>query len=495
MSKKKNKRPVTTETPRQDAFDSAWAKFRPLVPPEELAAVEESFSHPLCQAFRINPLKTDREHIAAAAERYGWTLEEISFCPDAYRVREAETLPSLSAEHAAGHFYIQDSASMVPVMLYDEDRIESKPLILDLAASPGGKTTHLCARSMDRGLILANDSSASRISALKNVLRNWGSVRHAVTNFPGESYGSWFPNTFDLILLDAPCSMQSLVSIDSHPMRPITEREEKALAQRQTALLESALRALKPGGQIVYSTCTLSPDEDEAVVDSVLHTFAGKIRVLDAGKRLPYPAPGLTKSLTQNFDPSVAGTVRLWPHRYETAGFFASLLEKTDDFGGEIQMPPERHWSKSSFSIVKPTLAADYAVWMNDQLGIDLDDLLSRNEYILQQRGDEIWMLPDRFLERFDTLPCKSIGMRAATVTPGGFVPDSDWVSRFFNEIKGERLALDPGECAAWRSGQDLHRDTEASQKGAVILLTDENGIFIGAGKVSSNRIRNFNKS
>ena len=139
----------------------------------------------------------------------------------------------------------------------------------------------------------------------------------------------------DLILLAAPCSMQSLVSLDSHPMRPISEREEKALAQRQTALLQSALKALRPGGQIVYSTCTLSPDEDEAVVDDILHRFHGKVRVCDAAERLPWPAPGITSAYGREFDPSLKGAVRLWPHRYGTAGFFACLLEKTDYFAAD----------------------------------------------------------------------------------------------------------------------------------------------------------------
>ena len=491
MAKKKR---IVTETPRQDAFDAAWEKFRPLVPAEELAAVEESFTRPLAQTFRINPLKTDLGQLEKMAARYGWKLEPVAFCPEGFRLLEAEKIPSMTAEHAAGQLYIQDSASMVPVMLYDAERLADAPLILDLAASPGGKTTHLCARSMDRGLILANDSSASRITALKTVLKNWGCVRNAVTNFPGESYGDFFPNTFDLILLDAPCSMQSLVSIDSHPMRPISEREEMALAQRQTALLTSALRALKPGGQLVYSTCTLSPDEDEAVVDAVLKRFPGKVRVADAGKRLPTPAPGLTRTPNAVFDPTLAGTVRLWPHRFQTAGFFASLLEKTDDFDESAEMPPVRPWSKSSFSAVPGSTERDYAAWTAEQLGVDLKDLLSEIGCVLQQRGDELWMLPERFLERFETLPCKSIGIRAAKCSAGGFIPDRDWISRFFTRIAGERRVLSPEACAMWRTGQDIHTETAGLAKGRLILMTDDHGVFIGSGRVSGERIRNLEK-
>ena len=498
MGKKKNSTGKISETPRLDAFEAAWAKYRPLVPEEELSALEASLNKPLLQAFRLNPLKTDEAALAEMAERYGWELEPIAFCPEGRKVRSAQVAPSMTSEHRMGHYYIQDSASMLPVRLFDREKLAAAPLILDLAASPGGKTTHLAARSMDRGLVIANDSSASRIPALKTVLKNWGSVHHAITQFPGESYGDWFPNTFDLILLDAPCSMQSLVSLDSHPMRPITEREEKALAQRQTALLRSALKALKPGGQIVYSTCTLSPDEDEAVVDAILKSFPGTVRVLDAAERLPHPAPGLISAYGTSFDPAVKGAVRLWPHRYETAGFFACLLEKTDYFApGDHTDPasvPYRPWSKSSFSDPKPADIEELRTRMADSLGLSLDDLLEELQLVMRQRGGELWTLPERFLESFSTLPCKSVGMRAAILTAGGPVPDNDWVSRFFSRTKGTRITPDPEQTVQWLHGADIRTDTSGLPKGAIVMILDEAQVFLGCGKVSGDRIRNFNK-
>lgn len=498
MAKKKKTNKMISETPRQDAFEAAWEKYRPLVPAEELPALEESLHKPLLQAFRLNPLKTNPEALSVMAQRYGWELEPIAFCPEGVRVRSAHTLPSMTVEHRMGHYYIQDSASMMPVMLYDEDWLKDKPLILDLAASPGGKTTHLIGRSLDRGLVLANDSSASRIPALKTVLKNWGSISHAITQFPGESYGDWFPNTFDLILLDAPCSMQSLVSLDSHPMRPITEREEKALAQRQTSLLQSALKALRPGGQIVYSTCTLSPDEDEAVVDAILRSFPGKVRVCDAAERIPWPAPGVTSAYGQEFDPSVKGSVRLWPHRYETAGFFACLLQKTDSFepaaADRENTPPYRPWDKSNFSPVKPAEVGDLALRLSDSLGLSLDGLCRETGTLIRKRGDEFWMLPERFLETFSSLPCKSVGMRIASQSTGGLIPDNDWVCRFFSLTSGNRITADAEMKQQWLSGADIRPDLNGLSKGSIVMVLDENGIFLGCGRVSADRIRNFNK-
>ncbi len=495
MAKKKRTKNIS-ETPRRDAFDAAWAKYRPLVPSEELASLEACLHQSPAQTIRLNPLKTGEKTLSNMTERYGMSFEPISFCPEGQRVLSAETQPGRTAEHRGGYFYIQDSASMLPAMLYDAERLTDSPLILDLAASPGGKTTHLAARSMDRGLIIANDSSVSRIPALKTVMKNWGSLNHAVTQFPGESYGEWFPNTFDLVLLDAPCSMQSLVSIDSHPMRPITEREEKALAQRQTALLKSALSALKPGGQLVYSTCTLSPDEDEAVVDAVLKAFPGRVHVADAAGRIPYPAPGVTEAYGTSYDPAVKGAVRLWPHRYGTAGFFACLLEKTDAFSYDIpdSSAPVRPWSKSGYSDVKPAVIADLAAWLDDQLGLDLDALCTEYGMELYARGDEFWMLPSRYAADFSTLPSKSVGMRMAVRTAGGFVPDNDWVCRFFSRAAGIQLVPDDEQILEWVNGGDIRPDCEKLPKGQIVLIKDAYGIFLGCGKISGDRVRNFNK-
>ncbi len=498
MGKKKQTGKNISETPRRDAFEAAWEKYRPLVPEDELPALEDSLTKPLLQAFRINPLKTDAKALTGMSERYGWETEPIAFCPEGYRIRSAATAPSMTAEHRMGHYYIQDSASMMPVMLYDAARLNDHPLILDLAASPGGKTTHLAACSNDLGLVIANDSSASRIPALKTVLKNWGAVNHAITQFPGESYGDWFPNTFDLILLDAPCSMQSLVSLDSHPMRLITEREEAALVQRQTALLRSALKALKPGGQIVYSTCTLSPDEDEAVVDNILHAFPGSIRVIDAAERIPRPAPGLTAAYGIKFDTSLCGAVRLWPHRYETAGFFACLLEKTEAFDlrsdSDPGNVPYRPWEKSSFTPVRQADLADLISWMEDSFDLPLEEICAEQGSVIWQRGDEFWMLPERYVTSFSSLPSKSVGMRIAARTSGGLIPDNDWICRFFSRTQGIRIIPDEDHEREWLAGSDIRPDVRPLSKGAAVMVVNRYGTFLGCGKVSGDRIRNLKK-
>ena len=174
---------------------------------------------PLPTGIRLNPLKVmPQEAIADLAQRYGWGVSPVPFCAQAWAIDKADTSPGNTLEHRMGQYYLQDVASMVPGSLFDFEQASDSPLVLDLAASPGGKTTHLISRSQDRGLIIANDASQGRIPALRAVLASWGGINQIITRYPGESFGAWYPETFDIVLLDAPCSMENLRPTPAHPL-------------------------------------------------------------------------------------------------------------------------------------------------------------------------------------------------------------------------------------------------------------------------------------
>ncbi len=276
MAKRKQKSPSPSSSPLSDAL----VRFQPLLSAGEFARLQDELQRPLHLSLRANPLKCPHPAQSAAewAARYAWELQPVPYCPAGWWVTQFQSPPSQTLEHHMGHFYIQDAASMLPVELFDFTGLDS-PLILDLAASPGGKTTHLISRANDRGLTLANDSSLDRIQALRIVLQNWGALSSVVAHYPGEKFGAWYPNTFDHVLLDAPCSMQGLRSTEAHPMRPITAREQESLAKRQARLLQSAFQAVKVGGQVVYSTCTLAPQEDEGVLQALLDLYPGAVQL------------------------------------------------------------------------------------------------------------------------------------------------------------------------------------------------------------------------
>ena len=193
------KRRAHTAKPNGPVIDP-WVWAKEYLSPSEFDALKQSLKSEFPLSIRINQVKSNpKEAIEKLESRYGWTSTPIPFCDSGYWIKESKPSPSKTIEHRLGYYYMQEAASMLPVEMFDFEGIPN-PLILDMAASPGGKTTHLCDKTMDQGLIIANDGSRSRMNALRIVLQNWGAINQAITNMPGEWYGSAYPETFDAVL-------------------------------------------------------------------------------------------------------------------------------------------------------------------------------------------------------------------------------------------------------------------------------------------------------
>ncbi len=489
MTRKKKRTPPT---PRAGApIESALARFQPLLAPEDYTALLAELERPLYSALRANPLKCDPEtDLPRWAGRYGWQLEPVPYCPTGRWVPQAETPISATPEHRLGFYYIQDAASMLPPELFDFSRV-SAPLILDLAASPGGKTTHISARTCDRGLVIANDSSVERITALRIVLSTWGSINNAVTHFPGEKFGAWFPETFDFVLLDAPCSMQGIRTTESHPMRAITDHEISSLAARQARLLASAFIALRPGGQVVCSTCTLTPEEDEGVLDALLRQFPGAVQIENLQSRLRHPAPGLSKAGLREFDPAVQGAARLWPHRFGTSGFFAALITKTASVNAPAQDSPARPLERTGFEPLAPAKTRDLIQIFRDEYGFDLNAPLADQDLSLWRRGPRLFAFPNTYLERFSALPVQSLGLPLGDESAGSFQLAHEWAARFGSRFQNGVVLLDDAQAQAWLRGEDLPL-TGAHPDGATLVIRDEWGRNLGRGRVLGEHLKNL---
>src|SRR5512143_1177075 len=373
-------------------------RYRPLLTAEEFARLQDAVACPLPAALRVNTLKIDLDTARATWPiEYGWRVQPVPFCEAGWQISVHEESLSRTTEHRTGFYYLQDAASMLPAEMFD-DSIEF-PLILDMAASPGGKTTHLAGRIDDRGVILANDSSSGRIAALRANLQTWGAFSTALTSYPGERYGEWFPDTFDRVLLDAPCSGESLRTAERRKTRFVSQTERLQLQRRQVKLLDSALRAVKPGGQVVYSTCTLAPEEDEAVLDAVLKKYPQQIALESVDRLLPVPAPGLTRDGEQVFHSDMSKAVRLWPHLYDTSGFFAALMRKRDSLVSESSAPPERSLKRAGFTVLKENERRAITARLKDTYGFDLEPVaLARQRLELLQRNDAIYAVPEQLL-------------------------------------------------------------------------------------------------
>ena len=490
--KRKHKNPASELSPEE--FQSlSLQRFEPLLTVDEYNLLQVEVKRPLLPAIRINPLKSTTTAILDWQARYGWKVSTIPFCGEGYWVDDKTGIPvSQTVEHRLGLYYIQEAASMLPVGLFDIDTAEPG-LTLDLAASPGGKTTHLVSRTLDHGLVLANDSSQGRIPALRIVLQNWGAVNTAISQFPGEKLGAWFPETFDRALIDAPCSMQGLRTAESHTSRPVTEKESSNLSKRQAALLSSALQAVKVGGQVVYSTCTLLPEEDEGVVDHVLRRFGSVVRLVDVQSKLPSPAPGLTKNGIQQYDPKVSKTLRLWPHRLGTAGFFACLFEKTAPLDLPTQTAPARPLSRARFLPVSMSDEQKIIHQLQTEYGFDLCTVLAEYSLTLMQRLEKVIAFPTRILDNFSELPLEFAGILLGELNPEGLTISHEWATRFGSRFSDGQITLTEEQTSLWLRGEDcFDLTTIHGEKGQVLIVRNPQGLVIGRGKVLKDRLKNL---
>jgi len=468
-----------------------FKNYQHLLSVDQFDQLQQACARPLAPALRVNTLKINLDTVRSTWPiEYGWHVQPVPFCESGWQITgNAESL-SRTIEHRTGFYYLQDAASMLPAEMFDY-AIEF-PLILDMAASPGGKTTHLAAKIDDRGVILANDSSSGRVAALRSNLQTWGSFSTALTSYPGERYGEWFPDTFDQVLLDAPCSGESLRTAERRKTRLVSQTERLQLQRRQIKLLDSALRAVKPGGQVVYSTCTLAPEEDEAVLDALLDRYPQQIAIELVDRMLPISAPGLTRDGDHVFHPDVSKAVRLWPQLYDTSGFFAALIRKRDTIASELASPPERSLTHAGFEALKESQHRALITSLSDTYGFDFNAVLEQQHLELLQRNDSIYAVPDQLLNHFADFPCIAIGMLVGEWVGDRFIPSHELIARFSTQFTQQRFTLSSEQAKLWWNGGDLRGIDVLYPTGSIVLMEDDQRRYIGRGKVLRERVRNL---
>lgn len=486
MAKKKQKIPINNPGPLGDML----ARFTPYLDQDQQKALLEELEKPLHPSFRINPLKVENNNkLTEWAARYHWQLKKVPFCEDGYWVTNSQFPISKTIEHQLGNYYIQDAASMLPVELFDFN-VDDSPLILDMASSPGGKTTHLNAKSMDKALILANDSSRDRLTALKIVLQNWGASHVAVTNYPGEYFGNWFPETFDRILLDAPCSMQGLRESESHAIKPITQKEINQLAKRQLKLLESALKAVKVNGQVVFSTCTLTIEENEMVLDEILKTHKEAIRIEPLRKPLRETSPAITQLQEFSFQEQVKNAARIWPFNFGTAGFFAAKITKLDSVHTESTPPPSRPLAQANWYPLPEKLLMNVENQLLEDYEFNLRYLMEQLNLVIWQFKNNLYCFPVKFLQSFPDFPVQALGLSLGELNGQEIQLSHDFVTRFGNLVQRNQFIIDKDIVDNWMRGEDLPFTGQSDSP--LQIIQDHLGRILGRGKPSTNRLRNM---
>ncbi len=276
----------------------------------------------LRRSIRINTLTGSIQEIKAGIEAKGWKLEQIPWCKEGFWIEHPERRDVGNLlEHHLGKIYVQEAASMVPPLV-----LQPKPgdLVLDLCAAPGSKTTQMGMMMNNQGLIVANDYKGLRLQSLGINVQRSGLTNCLISLMHGKRF---YQFEFDKILVDAPCSGTGAIRKSLKTIRIWNAGMITKLARQQKELLENAYNNLKPGGEIVYSTCSVEPEENEGVVNYLLKKYP-------SAKLVSVNLPGLKTSPPilefegVQFHPSLDKVIRIWPQDNDTEGFFVAKIKK-----------------------------------------------------------------------------------------------------------------------------------------------------------------------
>ncbi|MFP4591618.1 MAG: RsmB/NOP family class I SAM-dependent RNA methyltransferase [Halobacteriales archaeon] len=293
-------------------------RYRDLV--DDFAAFEAACRRPLPTTVRVHREAAEPATVVRALASEGVEAEALGWAED---VLEVDTdAPGLTAPDFLGWTHAMEAASCLPVPALDP---EPGAVVWDTCAAPGGKTGHLVDAMDDRGLVLATDASLGRLSALRFNTERLGATC-TVVDHADARHVSLDPlgiDAVDAALVDAPCSSEGTVRKRPDVLDEWSLEQVRSLAGLQRDILARAVAATRPGGRVVYATCTFAPEENEAVVDAVLGSHDCELEAV----ALPVPtADGVTRWRGETFDPSLARARRIYPHLSDTGGFFVAAL-------------------------------------------------------------------------------------------------------------------------------------------------------------------------
>ena len=281
---------------------------------EEYEAFLASYDLPKYQALRINPLKGDKEQFLTRAP---FKLEQIAWAEYGFYYGNEDT-PGKHPYHEAGVYYIQEPSAMAPVTY-----LEAKPKerILDLCAAPGGKSTQIASYMNGEGLLICNEIHPARAKILSENVERMGIKNAVVTNETPQHLAEIFENYFDRILVDAPCSGEGMFRKNEEACTEWSLENVQICADRQDEILDCAVSMLKPGGRIVFSTCTFAPAENEGSIARLLERHKDmSVKEVPLYEGMSRGVAAWSETSDEKIKHQIENTIRLWPHKLHGEG-------------------------------------------------------------------------------------------------------------------------------------------------------------------------------
>ena len=279
---------------------------------EEYPEFLQSLERPRAVALRFNPLKGEIPALDFVQSPVPWEPMGYYYDP--------ESRPGLHPYHEAGVYYLQEASAMSAVALLDPQPSEK---VCDLCAAPGGKTTQIAGRMRGEGFLLCNEINPKRAKILSRNIERMGVANALVTGEHPARLAERFAGFFDRVLIDAPCSGEGMFRKEEAAVTDWSVETVEMCARRQAEILHSGAQLLKPGGRLVYSTCTFAPEENELTIENFLAN---------------HPEFALEDVSAPWFTPAGTGMFRLWPHKLLGEGHFAAVLRKAGGEEGDIPL-------------------------------------------------------------------------------------------------------------------------------------------------------------
>lgn len=376
-------------------------RMKKLLSPEDFQAYMDSFEKKNVRGLRVNTLKISPEEFEKISP---FALKKIPWTDNGYYY-EDDVQPAKHPYYYAGLYYIQEPSAMTPAQLLP---VEPGDCVLDVCAAPGGKSTELASKLKGEGVLVSNDISNSRAKALLKNIELMGVKNAYVVSEVPENLVSRFAGYFDKILIDAPCSGEGMFRKEPSMVKSWEEHGVDFFANLQRGIMDSVVKMLKPGGKILYSTCTFSPEEDEGSMKYLLenHPEFKITRPEHVWKEFASGHPEWVDGPEELKD-----CIRLWPHKLEGEGHFISLLskegeagQKSDFSGKKAMVMPED--AAEFFSHVKMPLDLSRCVQVKDKLMYLPDATMDMKGYRVLRSG---LYLGDLKKNRFE--PSQSLAM------------------------------------------------------------------------------------
>lgn len=439
-------------------------KFKNLLGEEEAAKLFAALNNKPKKTFRVNTLKKT----AASLAEY----EKINAIPNAYYGH----IPDKNPLWTGGIIYSQDPSAMVPALAA---AVQPNERVLDLCAAPGGKSTALAEKA---GLLVANEISAKRAKVLRENIERWGSANTVITNCSSEKLATAFPNFFDIVVVDAPCSGEGMFNKNEAEDYWSPEYVLKC-QERQKQILKQAVKMLRPGGRIVYSTCTFSPEEDEEVVDWLSKNYQMRI--------MPITAFASTQDMqgiaqwSGSGNTALKNTLRFWPQNGLGEGQFCSLLQSTNT--------PYNPLAEST----KTRKRAEKKLHLNKQDRLLVEQLLSEFNFDGRVSGwrtkallshNHVY-LPAIKPEQLHGLHVLNNGLELGILKKKRFEP-SQWLAQYLAQFKqAKTIKLNDQDYLRYLHGETI-KTTDRRQG---FILVEFNNIIFSWGKLDSRHIlKNF---